>query len=55
LPIFTSTKNGNKMGEAKRKEKNISKKRIRFIHLLKIISKKYDDWQIKAFADRRKL
>jgi len=45
---------GYNMGEAKRKA-NGSPKRLRFIYLLKYISKKYNDWQIKAFADRRKL
>jgi len=43
------------MGQAKRKALNMSQKRLRFIYLLKFISKKYNDWQIKSFADRRKL
>ena len=44
------------MGQAKRKLLgNNSKKRIRFIHLLKKISKRYSDYEIAKLANNRNL
>jgi hypothetical protein len=43
------------MGQAKRKTQGmLGSKRRRFYHLMKLISR-YDDVEIRRFADRRKL
>jgi hypothetical protein len=45
------------MGQAKRNRESGAtvKKKLRFLHLLRLITKKYNEHQILAFAKRRKL
>jgi hypothetical protein len=44
------------MGQVKRnREAGKTTKKMRFLHLLRKITKKYNEYQILAFAKRRKL